>query len=174
MNMQFKPGDIVRLLTGTAPAIVVHARRNALRVRYLSTHRYDNDAEPLPWRHADNYTLHTPAKETLPKMPPIFALKSDSTAIGNVLAQNSAGLAVFELRSTLEIILVAPSDIEEVRPYTFKTHRNEHYATTPNTVALSDILFIGNTMHCVTQLDTRADHYNALPASTRKIPTLEL
>ena len=174
--IQFKPGDIVCLshVTRAARAVVTHVKGQKLRRRYLnSPESYD----PEDWRHFADFSLVPPKTqppETLPPMPPIFALKSDATAIGNVLAQNSQGLAVFELRSSLEIILVAPSEIEEVRPYTFKTHRNEHYTCPPGLVGLSDILFIGNTMHCVTHLDTKADHYNPLPQTTRKIPTLEL
>ena len=173
MSKHFFPGDIVHLKSGYAHSRVthVHPLLPLLRCRYLSC---TSMQEPSPYRSFDHFS-HV-IQEPVPTMylPRIFALKSDQTAIGTVLGHNSLGLALFELRANLQVLIIPDSEIEEVRPFTFKTHRGEHFAASPAQVTVNDILIIGNTLHQVTQLDTRAPHYNPLPASTRKIPTLEL
>lgn len=165
----FKKGDIVVLKTGTAPQRVLDVGRHngdyAVRTVYLSD-PYDTYETQRRWRVARDYQLYNreadePATENT-TMADLYQTKTGEALFGTLLARNSAGRLVLEIKGTGQVRDFAPDEVEIVRPYTVRV-RNMLSGQTLNmtsaagAVAKNDIVIHdGGVIYVVEAVDTKS------------------
>lgn len=192
----FQEGDIVRLKNGQKPMEVVKIKTGYIRTRYLgrpaytdySGREYDNG-----WRECTAFVLvardgvvveHYPGeKKEKTEMAKLYEVTVGETVVfGTLLAQNSQGRLVLEIKGTNEVRDFDPKDVTEVVPYTVairvgvdvsgaKTVGASHYKCKPGALAVGDVvLFSNGAFGRVTQIDTKKADGQSLK-NARKLVT---
>jgi hypothetical protein len=123
----------------------------------LSRQRYCT-ANRLPWESEET----TNAKEN--DMAKLFQTKEETPRFGTMLATNSAGKYVLEMKGSGDVLTFEKSEVEEVKPYTvgvrFELNGIEyHYLSRKGDVEKGDILFVSGSgsYAFVTSVDTKSD-----------------
>jgi hypothetical protein len=116
-------------------------------------------AEPLPWQ-----TNETDNQKTENDMPKLYQTKEATPRFGIMLATNSAGLLVMEMKGTGEVLTFAKSEVEEVKPYTvrikFQDSQTEYeYLSRKGDVEKGDMVILNGNGHIakVVAVDTKSD-----------------
>lgn len=98
------------------------------------------------------------------EMTKLYQTKEVNPRFGTLLAFNSAGQAVLEMRPSGEIMTFSSSDIEVVRPYTVDVRfagetTTYSYLSKPGAVKVGDVILIDNgaKMVFVKAIDTKSD-----------------
>jgi hypothetical protein len=119
----FKPGDIVRLKTGTAPIRVTSCNTVNLNGEYLSGNH------KVQYRSCYDFELHPDFNEketnTMANAQTLyqFNIADDQTFepkqhFGHHIGTNSLGQWIMEIKGTGKVVAVDKSTVEEVLPYT--------------------------------------------------------
>lgn len=185
----FKRGDIVRRVHGWTPMRVVKVgvlvqarycgsladevvvyRREELK---LVTDPNQEFAKCVSWEYRltddDHEQLarqsgpkHTTTKENT--MPKLYQTNEETPRFGTLLATNSAGKLVLEMKGSSEVLTFDKEDVEEVKPYTvgvrFELNGIEyHYLSRKGDVEKGDLLLIAgsSSFATVTSVDTKSD-----------------
>lgn len=118
-----------------------------------------NTAAPLPW--ATNEETNN-AKEN--DMAKLFQTKEETPRFGTMLATNSAGKYVLEMKGSGEVLAFDKNDVEEVKPYTvgvrFELNGTEyHYLSSKGAVEKGDVLIVSGSgsLAFVTSVDNKSD-----------------
>jgi hypothetical protein len=113
-------------------------------------------AESLPWQYQNK------AKETT--MTKLYQTKEATPRFGTLLATNSAGLLVMEMKGTGEVLTFAKNDVEEVKPYTVRikfqdSHTEYEYLSRKGDVEKGDMVILNGNGHIakVVAVDTKSD-----------------
>lgn len=94
-------------------------------------------------------------------MNDLYQTKTEPKEYGTLLAKNSAGRLVLEIRGTTIVKDFAPDEVEIVRPYTVElcnlsTGNLMHYISVPGALAQCDLVVASNQLHRVTRIDTKS------------------
>jgi hypothetical protein len=115
-----------------------------------------------PRATAFNHEETTNAKEN--DMAKLFQTKEETPRFGTMLATNSAGKYVLEMKGSGDVLTFEKSEVEEVKPYTvgvqFELNGIEyHYLSRKGDVEKGDVLFISgsSSFAFVTSVDTKSD-----------------
>jgi hypothetical protein len=115
-----------------------------------------------PWVTAFNHEETTNAKEN--DMAKLFQTKEETPRFGTMLATNSAGKYVLEMKGSGDVLTFEKSEVEEVKPYTvgvrFELNGTEyHYLSRKGDVEKGDVLFVSgsSSFAFVTSVDTKSD-----------------
>jgi 4-diphosphocytidyl-2C-methyl-D-erythritol kinase len=115
-----------------------------------------------PRATAFNHEETTNAKEN--DMAKLFQTKEETPRFGTMLATNSAGKYVLEMKGSGDVLTFEKSEVEEVKPYTvgvrFELNGIEyHYLSRKGDVEKGDILFVSGSgsYAFVTSVDTKSD-----------------
>lgn len=168
----FKEGDIVILKSGTARQRVLETRDGPtafmIRTSYLSDLACNYDVS-RKWRRASDFYLDksTSTEETENDMAKTVLYQTKPKAgetleFGTLLARNSFGQLVLEMKGTGAVRAFDVADLEEVRPYTVELRDHNglsvHRESTPDVVKPGDILMRpqGNmALYTVIAVDTK-------------------
>lgn len=131
-------------------------------------------AQPLPWL---NSSQSTSATETT--MTKLYQTKEDMPRFGIMLATNSAGKLVLEMKGSSEVLAFDKKEVEEVKPYTvsikFQDSGTEyHYLSRKGDVQKDDLILVDGNGHMakVTAVDTKSDRATK-ELKGRKVVTAE-
>ena len=160
--MAFQPGDLVRLKNGTKPIKVTktHPSCNAISGYYLSSTR----EYPIVRRRAEDFTLVT--KKVSKTMSALYALVSDPTIMGTIIARNQTNKAVFEERTAPHTIhLLDDAELTKVVPYTVQLGQH-HFAAPVGMLTKGDLLInpTGDVMR-VNAVDTQVEDARSMDIS---------
>lgn len=179
MPRAFKEGDIVRLITGKQPLRIVAISGSYLVTRYLSS---GSDEHNRPLRRASDFVLHESYIKEAKKMAKLYEIKKDggvdlhTPLFGTLLAENSAGQLVLEIKGTNEVKVINREDAEEVRPHTvticFSGRPPQSYRIPKDALAKGDIIVnkqgdVGR----VTATDTKQGNAGALRGAVKLAST---
>lgn len=207
----FKVGDIVKLKTGTSLQRVtgVQFRRQTAKpwkscdgscmwcvsAEYLNSGPYYDAAGRELWRDAWDYELvnqpEQQKKETT-QMTKLYKTTIDGKdAFGTLLARDSNGNLVLEIKGTGQPVAVKPEDAEEVRPYTVAVRffggngtlatTEYHFETDKGAVKKGDLVVLSGpasasgepVLALVSRVDTKSDRatkrLNGVVLQTTKI-----
>lgn len=110
-------------------------------------------------------------------MSKLFQTKESTPRFGTLLATNSAGKYVIEMKGTGEVLTFDKGDVEEVKPYTvrikFQDSSNEYdYLSRKGDVEKGDMIIVDGNGHIakVTAVDTKSDRATK-ELSGRKVVT---
>lgn len=206
--MTFKPGEIVRRNNGWTPMFIVAMSPSGrhIRARYCgSSDEYDATYRPdriklvvneddlsrdklerlTPSQRAQlrrqlhpDYHNENPSEGDTEMSKTIYQTNETPTRFCTLLARNSEGNMVLEVRGTGEVIVRSKSEVTEVRPYTVQlknTNRGsmDHAIAVKGSVAAGDmILRPDGYIWQVRQLDSGSSTTNIL--SGQKILTAAL
>jgi len=116
-------------------------------------------AKPLPWNPNE-----TDNQKTENDMPKLYQTTEQSPRFGVLLATNSAGKLVLEMKGTGEVLAFDKNEIEEVKPYTvsikFQDSSTEyHYLSRKGDVEKGDLILVDGNGHMakVIAVDTKSD-----------------
>lgn len=119
----------------------------------------DDDHEQLARQSGPK---HTTTKENT--MPKLYQTNEETPRFGTLLATNSAGKLVLEMKGSSEVLTFDKKDVEEVKPYTvgvrFELNGTEyHYLSRKGDVEKGDLLLIpgSSSFAIVTSVDTKSD-----------------
>lgn len=119
----FRTGDIVVLKTGTAPQSVVDTKfENGgwwIRARYFDWFE-KRDEVTRKWRIASDYKPYNNLyieQENSP-MPKLYQTLETTPRFGTLLAKNSVGQLVLEMKGSNQVEAFERDKVEEVKPYT--------------------------------------------------------
>lgn len=177
-DVEFKVGDIVRLKTGHSPERIVKivtkmrstGRFVGLHCVYLSDElAYLRNHDLMYVRHLCDSKdfVHYVKPEKEKEMNDLYQTKAEPKEYGTLLAKNSAGRLVLEIRGTTIVKDFAPDEVEIVRPYTvelynFSTGNSMHYISVPGVLARGDLVVASNQLHRVTGIDTKSKSSSVL------------
>jgi hypothetical protein len=183
---KFEVGDLVRLRTGKKPLQVVRVGRSrggdvVVQAVYLSSmvHTNPSDYACRPRPEADFIHFNETENDDMAKL---YEIKNadGSVAFGTLLAQNSLGQLVLEIKGTGEVGAYAPDRVQEVVPYTVQVRildaearrgPSPHYLTTPGTLVKGDFLLMSDgTFGRVVAVDTKNRDAQSLK-NARKVVT---
>ena len=110
-------------------------------------------------------------------MSKLYQTKEETPRFGTLLATNSAGKYVIEMKGTGEVLTFDKGDVEEVKPYTvrikFQDSSNEYdYLSRKGDVEKGDMIIVDGNGHIakVTAVDTKSDRATK-ELSGRKVVT---
>lgn len=144
----FKPGDIVKLKTGTAPQRVIKAAWSAMLNRIEIKCEYLNSNKNLDFRAETDYELYTETNKEQPKELPMknkLFQTLDGSVYGEGLVIDGDGKYVLKLNNG-EYRAYAPTELKRVMPFTFDvifngmSGKSYSYLGTVGSVAVGDIL----------------------------------
>lgn len=167
---EFSIGDFVALKNGEAPQKVISAvirhGEQMLKCRYLSAGDDPSYDDSVRWRHARDYRLITP-KGYAPKpetktMADLYQTKTGDVEFGTLLARNSLGRLVLEMKGTGQVRDFDPAEVEIVRPYTVRvvesaTGRTVNKIAAKGSVQVGDIILHKGAFETVEAIDTKSD-----------------
>lgn len=172
----FEVGDRVRLVRGQTPLVVIEVMRTSssnrpmIKAKYKH-HRHWLYADRIPWRQASDFVHYEESNEKEKSMTYINTelYETKDGKFGTLLARNSTGQLVLEIKGTGEVIAVDPAEATVVRPYTVKLKsllersNGYHAETVPGSVEVGDVILRDNgTLWTVTVLDTKAEANSVL------------
>lgn len=134
--------------------------------------------DPPEGEHLDDEDfVHYVKPEKEKEMNDLYQTKAEPKEYGTLLAKNSAGRLVLEIRGTTIVKDFAPDEVEIVRPYTvelcnFSTGNSKHYISVPGVLARGDLVVAWNQLYRVTRIDTKSKWASVLIG--RKILTEEI
>ena len=118
--------------------------------------QYHEKTGNMPWQDQNK------AKDTT--MTKLYQTKEATPRFGIMLATNSAGLLVMEMKGTGEVLTFAKSEVEEVKPYTvrikFQDSSTEYeYLSRKGDVEKGDMVILNGNGHIakVIAVDTKSD-----------------
>lgn len=122
----------------------------------------------MPMSSSMKYTHETMVRivnaEEKKEMTKLYQTKEATPRFGTLLAFNSAGQAVLEMKGSGEVLTFEPKDIEVVRPYTVDVRfagETMHYSylSKPGAVKIGDVVLMDNgaKMVFVRAIDTKSD-----------------
>lgn len=124
-----------------------------------------------------SHIINPPTTEGNTTMPKLYQTKEETPRFGTLLATNSAGKYVIEMKGTGEVLTFDKSDVEEVKPYTvrikFQDSSNEYdYLSRKGDVEKGDMIIVDGNGHIakVTAVDTKSDRATK-ELSGRKVVT---
>lgn len=149
----------------------------AIRAQYLNDPD-DNYGTSRRWRVARDFKPYegdAPETETTNMANELYQTKTGDALFGTLLARNSAGRLVLEIKGTGQVKDFAPDEVEVVRPYTVRvrnvmTCQQQHRTAAKGAVVVGDVLLTGGALFEVEAIDTK----NANPVGTltgRKLAT---
>jgi hypothetical protein len=185
----FKPGQIVRRVNGWTPmrvvrvGVLVQTRYCAPRVHEIVCCRReelklvtdpnqefakcDNWEERLTDDEHEQLARQSGQKHITTEentMPKLYQTNEETPRFGTLLATNSAGKLVLEMKGSSEVLTFDKKDVEEVKPYTvgvrFELNGIEyHYLSRKGDVEKGDLLLIAgsSSFATVTSVDTKSD-----------------
>ena len=163
---EFAEGDIVVLKTGEAPQVVLALGRYygmpSLRTRYVSD-RDDSYDTSRTWRAASDFKPYKGGKTaTETKMADLYQTKTGEVEFGTLLARNSLGRLVLEMKGTGQVRDFDPSELEIVRPYTVRvvessTGRTVNKTAIKGSVQVGDIILSKGSFETVEAIDTKSN-----------------
>lgn len=185
----FAVGDKVRLRGGRKPLRVVDVRNDErigvlnkqyIRAVYLNSHPFY--ADNASWRIAEDFVHYesTEGAERKEEMSKLYEVQIDGeTHFGTLLARNSQGWPVLEVKGIGRVSAFDPSTVKEVVPYTVEIVSGAtgskaaglHYIVKPGALAVGECVVFGDgSVGRVRRVDTR--HPNGATArDMRKIVT---
>lgn len=114
-------------------------------------------ASPLPWQ-----TKTQTSKED--NMTKLYQTKEETPRFGTLLATNSAGKLVLEMKGSGEVLTFEKKEVEEVKPYTVRikfqdSHTEYEYLSRKGDVEVGDMIILNGNGHIakVTAVDTKSD-----------------
>lgn len=185
---KFNPGDIVRRVRGKTPMVMM--TRHTVKYCGAPNISADNVAaydlrlvtDPIKefsqgWDRRMNLTERErlnaqmitsgkPSIFTETTMTKLYQTKEETPRFGTLLATNSAGLLVLEMKGTNEVLTFAKGAVEEVKPYTVRVRsvpdtmgKAYEYLSRKGDVAPGDLIFVRNSadMARVEAVDTKSD-----------------
>lgn len=171
----FKVGDLVRLAGGKKPQVVVKVAREKINVRYLGSNpNYDN------WKMARHFVPFEQEQETEnTEMAKLYEVIEDGkTLFGIMLAQNSKGRLVLEMKGSGEVRDFDPKEVSEVVPHTVeitihvptKGATSAHFKCTPDSLKVGDfVVFANGGIGRVTKTDTKSPTGQSLKNARRLV-----
>lgn len=144
----FKPGDIVKLRTGTAPQRVVKVLWSAVLKRIEIKCEYINSNKNLDFRAETDYEIYTETKPEQLKEHPMkgkLFQTLDGSVYGEGLVIDGDGKYVLKLNNG-EYRAFMPSELKRVMPFTFDvifngmSGKRYSYLGTAGAVVVGDIL----------------------------------
>jgi hypothetical protein len=100
---------------------------------------------------------------TQPNQSILYSFTNDQGEVtyGTYLATNQANQMVIEEKGTGKLYALPKEALEEVVPYTYRTHRDVHFQGDKGSVEVGDFLMDNNgNTHRVLSLDTKARNVN--------------
>jgi len=169
---ELKAGDVFIRPKGHSPIECLSARVTPcgrfvrIEYRYVNSRKYIGN---IPMSSSMKYTNETMVRIVNSKgtenMTKLYQTTKESTPrFGTLLAFNSAGQAVLEMKGSGEVLTFEPKDIEVVRPYTVDVRfagdtMNYSYLSKPGAVKVGDVVLMdsGAKMVFVKAIDTKSD-----------------
>jgi hypothetical protein len=176
---KFNVGDLVRLVAGKAKMKVLGVRTSAsgneIRADYVSrigrgyvpSRRWRPEHDYVHFnKNTDNET--SKEKETTEMKSKLYQTKEETARFGTLLATNSQGKLVLEMKGTGEVLAFDRDQVEVVMPYTFgvkfpNNHTEYHYLGKDGEVAVNDMVMLDNSstgkfeIARVTSVNTRSE-----------------
>ena len=144
----FKPGDIVKLKTGTAPQRVIKALWSTLNYRIELKCEYLNSNKNLDYRPETDYEIYTETPKEQPKELPMkgkLFQTLDGSVYGEGLVIDGDGKYVLKLNNG-DYKAFMPAELKRVMPFTFDvifsgmSGKSYSYLGTAGSVAVGDLL----------------------------------
>lgn len=174
---KFSVGDRVRLVAGEAQMKVLAVRTreygNEIQADYVSRigRGYLTSSK---WRserdyvHFNNTSNTHKEKETTEMKSKLYQTKEETARFGTLLATNSQGKLVLEMKGTGEVLAFDRDQVEVVMPYTFgvkfpNNNTEYHYLGKDGEVAVNDMVMLDNSptgkfeIARVTSVNTRSE-----------------
>ena len=176
---KFNVGDLVRLTAGEKQMKVLNTRSrpsgNEVQADYVS--RINRGyVTSTRWRSEHDYTHfnknttnnNPTEKENTEMKSQLYRTKEAAARFGTLLATNSQGKLVLEMKGTGEVLAFDRNEIEVVTPYTFgvkfpNNHTEYHYLGKAGEVEVGDMVMLDNSptgkfeIARVTSVDTRSE-----------------
>jgi hypothetical protein len=191
-NPKFKVGDKVRLKKGHALMTIVKTQGHAVQADYVSRTNAGYRGN-LKWRSEADFVLYKePTKETLVETlkgntemkNKLYQTKEAAPRFGILLAVNSQGKLVLEMKGTNEVLAFDKDEVEVVTPFTFavkfpSNNTEYHYLGKDGEVAVGDMLMLDSSpvgkfeIARVTAVNTRSEvanvHFKGVKLVTQRI-----
>lgn len=157
---KFNVGDLVRLTAGEAQMQVLNIRSrpsgNEVQADYVSRIKRGY-LTSTKWRSEHDYTYFNnnttnnipTEKENTEMKNKLYQTKEATTRFGTLLATNSQGKLVLEMKGTGDVVAFDSHEIEIVTPYTFgvkfpNNNTEYHYLGKDGEVAVGDMVMLDN------------------------------
>lgn len=180
-SCKFKVGDHVRLKAGHAKMIVVKVKGNTIQADYISRKNAGYTGN-LKWRSENDYVRfnsidNTEADEiqegNTEMKNKLYQTKESTPRFGILLAVNSQGKLVLEMKGSGDVLAFDKADVEVVMPYTFavkfpNTGTEYHYLGTEGEVEVNDLVMLDSSpigkfdIARVTAVNTRSESANVV------------
>jgi hypothetical protein len=157
----FRIGDRVRLLTGRSPQQIMKIREQQEQalLKYESSMHWANGR--CKWRHFSEFTHYDPQPEEVimsDNTPTLYETKDGH--FGTLLARNSRGEMVLEIKPSGETKTFKPEDLTEVTPYTIAikfdgSNSTIHFEVPEGSLVRGDLVIHGMNFGRVTDSDTK-------------------
>jgi hypothetical protein len=176
-NAKFSVGDRVRLRHGKAQMVIVKTQGHAVQADYVSRTRAGY-AGTLKWRPESDFVFYrtsdndenlieTEERNTDMKNK-LYQTREASPRFGTMLAVNSQGKLVLEMKGTGEVLAFDKNDVEVVMPYTFgirfpNNNTEYHYLGSEGDLEVGDYVMLDNSpvgkseIARVTSVNTRSE-----------------
>ncbi len=192
VNCKFAVGDKVRLKAGHAQMVVVSIKDKAIQADYVSRTRAGYRG-CLKWRPESDFVFYNnKTEETLVETlegntemkNKLYQTKESTPRFGILLAVNSQGKLVLEMKGTNEVLAFDKDEIEVVTPFTFavkfpSNNTEYHYLGKEGDVAVGDLLLLDNSpvgkseFARVTAVNTRSEvanvHFKGVKLVTQRV-----
>ncbi len=178
---KFKVGDYVRLKKGLAKMVVVKVKDHQVQADYVSRKNAGYSGN-LKWRSEHDFvrydaletTENTKSeKENTEMKNKLYQTKESTPRFGILLAVNSQGKLVLEMKGSGDVIAFEKAEVEVVTPYTFavrfpSNNIEYHYLGTDGEVEVGDMVMLDSSpvgkfeVARVTAVNTRSDTANVV------------
>ena len=177
---KFSVGDTVRLRNGRAMMRIVKTRGHAVQADYVSRTNAGYSGR-LQWRsesdfvfyktpNRDETVIETQERNTDMKNK-LYQTREATPRFGTMLAVNSQGKLVLEMKGTGEVLAFDKNEVEVVMPYTFgirfpNNSTEYHYLGVEGEVEVGDYVILDHSpvgkseIARVTSVNTRSDAAN--------------
>lgn len=175
---KFNVGDLVRLTAGEAQMKVLKIRTresgNEMQADYVSRIKRGY-VTSTRWRSEHDYTHFNKntnniptEKENTEMKNKLYQTKEAAARFGMLLATNSQGKLVLEMKGTGEVLAFDSTEVEVVTPYTFgvkfpNNHTEYHYLGKAGEVEVGDMIMLDSSpvgkfeIARVTSINTRSE-----------------
>lgn len=156
----FQKGDIVKLRNGTALQEVVGVKAHTISTNYLDTHHVQQNRAAADFERISRVSRKSkskPKKEDTEMTKALYKTPDDK--YGTMIAKDSKGHFVLELKGGGGVQSFKPEDLEEVVPFTVQvnwmSNSNTHIEVPEGELVVGDIVVAGFNLGRVTALDTK-------------------
>jgi hypothetical protein len=169
---KFSVGDYVRLCHGEARLVVLAVKDGYIKAEYTSR-KNTSWGGNVKWRSESDFVLYNSttkeiSKGTTEMKNKLYQTKEATARFGTLLATNSQGKLVLEMKGTGEVLAFDRDEIEVVMPYTFgvkfpNNHTEYHYLGKEGEVEVGDMVMLDNSptgkfeIARVTSVNTRSE-----------------